>query len=139
MPVIGLVILAQGLADFGSLLFNWRARNKEWEMAVASTMNKHIVLIGLRHLGFRVAQRLHEMGENIVAVELNPSTHTTIAARDMGIPVIEGDARITSALEGANIKGARTVILASQHDAMNLQIALKARSLNPDIQVVIRI
>ena len=31
-------------------------------------------------------------------------------------------------LEGANIKDARTIILASQNDAMNLQIALKARS-----------
>ena len=57
MPVIGLIILAQGLADFGSLLFNRRARNKEWEMAVASTMNKHIVLIGLGHLGYRVARQ----------------------------------------------------------------------------------
>ena len=139
MPVIGLIILAQGLADFGSLLFNRRARNKEWEMAVASTMNKHIVLIGLGHLGFRVAQRLHEMGENVVGVELSPGTHTTIAARDMGIAVIQGDARHASALEGANIKDARTIILASQNDAMNLQIALKARSLNPKLQVVIRI
>lgn len=139
MPLIGIVILAQGLADFGSLLFNRRARNKEWEMAVASTMNNHIVLIGLGHLGYRVAQRLHEMGENVVAIELNPSSHTTVAAREMGIPVIEADARHLSGLEGANIKDARTIILASQHDAMNLQIALKARSLNPKIQVVIRI
>jgi Trk K+ transport system NAD-binding subunit len=139
MPVIGIVILALGLADFGSLLFNRRARNKEWEMAVASTMNKHIVLIGLGHLGYRVAQRLYEMGESVVAVELNPGTHTTVAARDMGIPVIQADARHPGALEGANIKDARTIILASQNDAMNLQIALKARTLNPDIQVVIRI
>ena len=139
MPVVGLIILALGLADFASLLFNRRARNKEWEMAVASTMNKHIVLVGLGHLGYRVAQRLHEMGENVVAIELNAGTHTTVAAREMGISVIHADARHTSALEGANIKDARTVILASQHDAMNLQIALKARSLNPDIQVVIRI
>jgi Trk K+ transport system NAD-binding subunit len=139
MPLIGVVILAQGLADFGSLLFNRRARNKEWEMAVASTMNKHIVLIGLGHLGFRIVQRLHEMGESVVAIELNPGSHTTIAARELGISVIEGDARHNSALDGANIKEARTIILASQHDAMNLQIALKARSLNPKIQVVIRI
>jgi len=139
MPVIGIVILAQGLADFGSLLFNRRARNKEWEMAVASTMNKHIVLIGLGHLGYRVAQKLHEMGENIAVVELNPGTHTIVATRDMGIPVIQGDARHASSLEAANIKDARTIILASQNDAMNLQIALKARSLNPGIQVVIRI
>ncbi|HSB00054.1 MAG TPA: NAD-binding protein [Anaerolineales bacterium] len=139
MPVIGLIILAQGLADFGGLLFNRRARTKEWEMAVASTMNKHIVLIGLGHLGYRVAQRLYEMGENIAVVELNPGTHTTAAARDMGIPVIQADARHPGSLEAANIKDARTIILASQNDAMNLQIALKARSLNPDIQVVIRI
>ena len=139
MPVIGIIILAQGLADFGSLLFNRRARSKEWEMAVASTMHNHIVLIGLGHLGYRVAQRLHEMGEQVAVVELNFGTHTTIAARDMGIPVIEGDARHPGALEGANIKEARTIILASQNDAMNLQIALRARSLNPDIQVVVRI
>jgi len=139
MPLVGIVILAQGLADFGSLLFNRRARSKEWEMAVASTMNKHIVLIGLGHLGYRVTQKLYEMGENIAVVELNPGTHTTAAARDMGMPVIQGDARHASALEAANIKDARTIILASQNDAMNLQIALKARSLNPDIQVVIRI
>jgi voltage-gated potassium channel len=139
MPLIGIIILAQGLADFGSLLFNRRARNKEWEMAVASTMNKHIVLVGLGHLGYRVAQRLHEMGKNVAVVEVNLGTHTTVAARDMGIPVIQGDARHATALEGANIKDASTIILASQDDAMNLQIALKARSLNPNIQVVIRI
>lgn len=139
MPIIGIIILAQGLADFGGLLFNRRARNKEWEMAIASTLHNHIVLIGLGHLGYRVAQRLHEMGEQIAVIEVNLGTHTTAAARDMGIPVIEADARHPGALEGANIKAARTIILASQNDAMNLQIALRARSLNPKIQVVIRI
>ena len=139
MPVIGIIFLAQGLTDFGTLLFNRKSRGKEWEMAVASTMNKHIVLVGLGHLGFRVAQKLHEMGESIVVLEINAGTHTTIAARDMGIPVILADARHPGSLEGANVKDARTIILASQNDAMNLQIALKARSLNPKIQVVIRI
>jgi len=139
MPIVGVVILAQGFADFGSLLFNRRARSKEWEMAIASTMHNHVVLIGLGHLGYRVAQKLYEMGEQIAVIEINPGTHTTVAARDMGIPVIQADASHHGALEGANIKEARTIILASQNDALNLQIALKARSLNPDIQVVIRI
>jgi Trk K+ transport system NAD-binding subunit len=139
MPVVGIIILAQGLADFGSLLFNRRARTKEWEMAVASTMKNHIVLVGLGHLGYRVTQHLHEMGKHIVVVELNTSSHTVIAARKLGITVIEEDARNSTALEGANIRSAQTIILASQNDAMNLQIALKARSLNPQIQVVIRI
>ena len=139
MPVVGVIILAQGLADFGSLLFNRRARNKEWEMAVASTMNEHIILVGLGHLGYRIAQKLHEMGKNVVIIELKATQHTVSAAREMGIPVIEEDGRNATALEGANIRDAQTIILASQNDAMNLQIALKARSLNPTIQVVIRI
>jgi voltage-gated potassium channel len=139
MPLIGVIILAQGLADFGSLLFNRRARSKEWEMAVASTMKNHIVLVGLGHLGYRVVQHLYEMGKNVVVIELKATDHTVIAARAMGITVIEEDARNATALDGANIRSAQTIILASQNDAMNLQIALKARSLNPNIQVVIRI
>jgi len=139
MPIIGIVFLAQGLTDFGVLLFNRKSRGKEWEMAVASVMNQHIVLVGLGHLGYRVAQKLHEMGENVVALEITLGTHTTAAAREMGIPGIHADARQPGSLESANIKEARTIILASQNDAMNLHIALKARGLNPGIQVVIRI
>ena len=139
MPLVGIVMLAQGLADFGSLLFNRRARTKEWEMAVASTLNKHVILVGLGHLGYRVALKLHEMGEQIAAIEFNADTDTLSAVRDLGIPVIHEDATRPLSLEAANIKDARTIILASQNDAMNLQIALKARSMNPKIQVVIRI
>jgi Trk K+ transport system NAD-binding subunit len=139
MPVIGLVMLAQGLADFGSLFFNRRARSKEWEMAVASTLNKHIVLVGLGHLGYRVASKLHETGEQIAVVESNINTDTVNAARNLGIPVIQDDATRVAALEAANIRNARVIVLASQNDSMNLQIALKARSMNPGIKVVVRI
>jgi voltage-gated potassium channel len=139
MPLVGVIILAQGLADFGGLLFNRRARSKEWEMAVASTMKNHIVLVGLGHLGYRVVHRLHEMGKEVVVVELNPSKDSFKAVQEMGVPVIQEDATRNIALEAANIKDAHTIILASQKDSMNLQIALKARGLNPKIEVVIRI
>jgi Trk K+ transport system NAD-binding subunit len=139
MPIVGIIMLAQGLADFGCLLFNRRSRTKEWEMAVASTLNNHVILVGLGHLGYRVALKLHEMGEQIAAIEFNADTDTLSVIRNLGIPVIHEDATRPSTLEAANIKDARTIILASQNDAMNLQIALKARSMNPKINVVIRI
>jgi voltage-gated potassium channel len=139
MPVVGLVVLAQGLADFAGLLFNRRARSKEWEMAVASTLKKHVILVGLGHLGYRVVLKLHEIGEQIVVIELNANADTVAAARSLGIPVINDDSTRPATLEAANVREARTIILASQNDSMNLQIALKARSLNPGIQVVIRI
>jgi Trk K+ transport system NAD-binding subunit len=139
MPLVGVIILAQGLADFGSLLFNRRSRNKEWEMAVASTLENHIVLVGLGHLGYRIVESLYEMGRDVAVIELDPAVDAFKAVQQMGVPVIQEDASRSMALEAANIDKAHTIILASQKDSMNLQIALKARSMNPDIQVVIRI
>ena len=69
MPLLGLVILAQGVADFGVLLFNRRARGEAWEMAVADTYSNHIIVIGLGHLGFRIARALHELAAPFVIVE----------------------------------------------------------------------
>ncbi|MCL4268068.1 MAG: NAD-binding protein [Anaerolineales bacterium] len=139
MPLVGVILLAQGLADFGSLLFNRKSRNKEWEMAVASTLKNHIILVGLGHLGYRVALKLHEMGENLAIIELSTNADTINEVRNWGLPVIHDDATRPSVLEAANIQKARAIIMASQNDAMNLQIALKARGLNPNIQVVVRI
>jgi voltage-gated potassium channel len=139
MPIIGIGALAQGLTDFGILLFNRRARSKEWEIAVASTLNNHVILVGLGHLGYRIALKLHEMGEQVAAIEFNANADTLNAVRNIGIPVIHDDATRPASLESANIKDARTIIMASQNDAMNLQIALKARSMNPKIKVIVRI
>jgi Trk K+ transport system NAD-binding subunit len=139
LPLVGLITLAQGLAEFGILLFNRKTRSKEWEMAVASTFNNHTVLIGLGHLGYRVAVQLNTMEEAVVAIENNPSAELIKDVQQMGIPVIQEDATRPSALESAGIKKAKTIVLCSQNDAMNLQIAVKARSLNPKVQVVIRI
>ncbi len=139
MPLIGLVILAQGLADFGYLLFNRRARSKEWEMAVASTFENHAILVGLGHLGYRVAQNLFKMEEPVVVIELNPNADLVGTVQAMNIPVIQGDATRQTVLGAAGIWRAKTIVLCSQNDSTNLQIAVKARNLNPSIRVVIRI
>lgn len=139
MPLIGIGILALGLADFGHLFFNRRARGKEWEMAVASTFNDHIVLVGLGHLGFRVAKNLYELDQDVVVIELNPKAELIASAHEMGIPVIQDDGKRTQALVGAGIEKARALLLCTQNDNLNMQIAFKARKLNPAIQIVIRI
>lgn len=139
MPLIGMGILAQGLADFGIMLFNRRTRSKEWEMAIASTLQDHTILVGLGHLGFRVARHLSLLGEKIAVIEINPKEDLIDAVREMGIPVIQDDASRQSALEKAGVYKARAITLCMQSDALNLQIAVKARKLNPNIKVVVRI
>jgi Trk K+ transport system NAD-binding subunit len=139
LPVIGLITLAQGLAEFGVMLFNRRARSKEWEMAVASTFTNHTILVGLGHLGYRVVEQLHAMGERVVVVELKATADLISTVQGMGIPVIPDDASRPTTLEAAGVKNARTIILATQNDSLNLQIAVKARCYNKDIHVIIRI
>jgi voltage-gated potassium channel len=139
LPLIGVGTLAQGLAEFGVMLFNRRARSKEWEIAVASTLKNHTVLVGLGHLGYRVVQQLHEMREQVAVIEQNPTVDLITAVQKMHIPIIQDDAVRPAALESAGVARARTIILCTQNDSLNLQIALKARKLQPEIRVVIRI
>jgi voltage-gated potassium channel len=139
MPIAGIGILALGLAEFGILFFNRKARGKDWQMAVASTFNKHIVLIGLGHLGYRVVRRLHEIGQDVVVIELTTKPHLTDQLQNLGIPVIEDDATRLDILNAAGVARARSILLCTQNDSLNLEIALKARSINPEIEVIIRI
>ncbi|MCS6908527.1 MAG: TrkA family potassium uptake protein [Anaerolineales bacterium] len=139
MPLIGIGLLATGLLDFGIMFFNRRTRQKEWEVAIASTFHSHIVLVGLGHLGFRVLKHLHQMGEEVVVIELDPDRNLIPSVKAMNIPVIQGDATRPNTLEAAGIRRAQAIVLCAQNDAANLQIAVKARSLNPNLRVVIRI
>ncbi|GAB4495999.1 MAG: potassium channel protein [Anaerolineales bacterium] len=139
MPLIGIAIFAQGIAEFGVLLFNRRARGQEWEMAIASTFNNHVILVGLGHLGFRVADYLNRMEQDVVVIEMQPTADLVRVVRTKGIPVIEDDARRPTALEAAGIRKARAIMVCIQDDSANLQISVKARSLNPKIDVIVRI
>jgi Trk K+ transport system NAD-binding subunit len=139
MPLIGLMILSHGVADFGTMFFNRKQRSKEWEMAVASTFRRHHILVGLGHLGFRIVRNLHDLAQDVVVIELNPKDDLVAIVKKLGIPVIQGDAMRQSSLESAGIQHAQTIILCTQNDSMNLHVALKARRLNKNIRVVARI
>ncbi|MHB0874887.1 MAG: potassium channel family protein [Anaerolineae bacterium] len=139
MPVVGIGILARGLADFGAMFFNRRARSKEWEAAVASTFGDHVVLVGLGHLGYRVTRKLHDMEQDVVVIEVSPEADLAAAVRALGIPVLQDDGTREAALRAAGVERARALLLCTQNDSLNLQIAVKARSLNPRIQVIVRI
>lgn len=139
MPLLGLACLAQGLADFATLLFNRRARGKEWSMAVASTYGNHVILVGLGRLGYRVARHLHDLGQDVVVVERDPQDHHLDAIRHLDLPVIQGDGTREETLEAAGVRRARSILFCTQNDGLNLQMALKARHLHPTIDVVLRI
>jgi voltage-gated potassium channel len=139
MPFIGIGILAQGLADFGVSLFNRRARGKEWEMAVASTFTNHIIVIGLGHLGFRVVQQLRDLNRDVVVIEQEPRDDLVDHLRQLDVPILQGDGTREALLDAAGVRHAQTLVLCTQNDNLNLHMAVKARTMNPDIRVITRI
>jgi Trk K+ transport system NAD-binding subunit len=138
MPVIGLALIARG-ADFGVLLFNRRLRGEAWQVAAASTFSNHVVLIGLGHLGFRVTDELHKLSEDVVVVEQDPQAALVQQVETMEIPIIKGDATKPATLEAAGVARARAIIMCTSNDTLNLQMAIKARTLNQTARIMVRV
>ena len=108
-------------------------------MAVASTFDNHIILVGLGHLGYQAAQDLINLHQTVVVIESDPKADLVEAVRDKNIPVIINDANREASLEAAGVTRAKTIMLCTQNDSLNLQIAVKAKAINPKIKVVVRI
>lgn len=108
-------------------------------MAVASTMNNHIILVGLGHLGFQTLKSLLSLDQDVVVIELNPESESVSEAKALGVPVLSADANKHSTLTNAGVEKAKSIILCTQNDPLNMQIAIKAKSMNPNLRVTARI
>ncbi|NDJ53524.1 MAG: hypothetical protein GYB68_10620, partial [Chloroflexi bacterium] len=138
MPLVGLIFLTLGVADFAVLLFNRRAREEQWEETVASTFSGHIIVVGLGHVGLRVVRELIILGEDIVVIEKDEIDDHFAEARSYDIPIIVADGRSEDSLRKAGIDKASGVIIATNNDLVNLEIASRIRENNPNIRLVMR-
>lgn len=139
MPVVGLAIVGLGAADFGALFFNRKARGGAWQVAIASLYSRHVILVGLGHVGYKVVRELHNLGEDVVVIEADPNNRNREAVAAMGYPIITDDARRSSVLEKAGVARAEALVLCTSNDSTNLQMALKVREMNRNIRVVVRV
>jgi voltage-gated potassium channel len=138
IPIMGLAAVADGVLRFGTALTNKQARGQKWQVAMASTYSRHIVICGMGKVGFRVALELLKFGRDVVAIEANADGRFVEKAKALDIPVIVGDARRTENLIKAGVKQADAIIPCTDDELANLDIALDARELVPDIKVVMR-
>lgn len=138
MPIIGLGLIAQGVINFGVMLFNKSGREGEWQVAIASTYKQHIIIAGVGRLGFRIVEELLNFGEELVGIEINPENEFVRRVMAHRVPVIAGDATHAEVLKQAGVERASAIIPCTENDLTNLEIALNARELRPDIHVVLR-
>ena len=137
-PLIGFVVLGEGIVRFALLMTSRRRGEREWITVMASTYQGHIVLCGLGQLGYRIFEHLRQAGAEVVALERDPNARFLAAARATGSPVLVGDMRDDQLLIDAGIDRARAVIVATNDDIANIEVALDSRRMNPKIKVMIR-
>ncbi|HEY7355893.1 MAG TPA: NAD-binding protein [Ktedonobacterales bacterium] len=138
-PLLGLALLAQGVLNFGRLVLDKSTRREAWQVAMASTYRRHVIVCGLGHVGLRVATHLLEAGYEAVVVERDWSSEYVARALNLKTPVVAGDARELTTLRQAGLKRARAVVACVNNDLVNIEIALAARAGNDLIQTIVRI
>lgn len=139
VPLVGLGVIADSVVKLGYLVFSSKRKLQEWWIMEASTYRNHIVLCGLGRVGYRIAQELLALGESFVAIERNRDSVFAEELLGANVPVLFGEARLRQTLERANVKQARAIILATDDDLANLDAALTAREIKPEIRVVMRL
>ncbi|MET9595211.1 NAD-binding protein [Streptomyces sp. NPDC006516] len=102
-------------------------------------LSGHVVLLGLGKIGTRVLVRLRELDIPVVVVEEDPEARGIPLARSLHVPTVLGDVTQEGVLEAAKIRRARALLALTSVDTTNLEAALYARSVKPDLRVALRL
>ncbi|MGW3952380.1 NAD-binding protein [Streptomyces sp. NPDC004752] len=135
--LVGLLLLPVLLAAVLEALGTFRT---------ASTLRKpprglggHVVLLGLGKIGTRVLTRLRELHIPVVCVEADADARGLATARRLRVPVVLGDVTQEGVLEAAKIHRAHALLAVTSADTTNLEAVLYARSVRPDLRVLLRL
>ncbi|MFD5560236.1 NAD-binding protein [Kitasatospora griseola] len=104
-----------------------------------SRTRDHVIVVGLGNVGTRVATLVHGTGLPVVCLERDPNARGIAAARALGIPVLIGEGPLEAQLKQARVKHARAVAAVTSDDAANLEAALEARAVRPEVRIVVRL
>lgn len=137
-PIMSVVLIAQGVIKVGASFLDPSARREVWIKIMSDQLRGHIVVCGLGHVGYRVVQELLRLGEDVVAIDEREKEAFVEPVREMGVPVFVGDARRDELLEQMGVARAKAIVCATSNDLANLEIALDAKRMNPDVRVVMR-
>ncbi len=138
IPIVGLAVIADGVLRFSAALANKKERGQNWQVAMASTYSNHIIVCGVGKVGYRVIHELLRHGREVVAIDSNAEGRFIERVMEMGVPLLIADARRSANIIKAGVKKASAIVPCTDDELTNLDVALDAREINPNIKVVMR-
>ncbi len=98
--------------------------------------SNHVIICGYGRIGQTVSRFLEKEGIEMIALDIDPSI--VREARLAGQPVFFGDSSEASVLESAGLASASLMIVAHDDLTATLRALRNARSINPDVPIVVR-
>ena len=102
-------------------------------------MTGHFIVCGLGRIGYRIVTLLLRLGEAVTVITTDVREEWAVELLQRGVTFVRGDARNERLLLQAGIHEARALIAAIDKDIVNIEIALDAKKLRPDLPIVARI
>lgn len=104
--------------------------------AATEELKGHLIIVGYGVNGRNLAKAAKFAGISYIIIEMNPDT--VRKEKEAGEHIFFGDASHIAVLEHAGIHGAKVMVVAIADHAATLRITKTARSMNPDIYIIIR-
>nr|WP_301334305.1 YbaL family putative K(+) efflux transporter [Solimonas sp. SE-A11] len=104
--------------------------------AFTPVISDHVVLVGYGRVGSAVAETLQAQGQSFLVIEENDERVQRL--RELGIPVLVGNAAQPNTLKSAQLTKARTLILAVPNAFEAGQVIQQARSVQPELPIFAR-
>ena len=98
----------------------------------------HVVVVGLGQVGLRLALLLRRCGYSVVAVDTHEDGENVGHAKEMGLPVVIGRGADPSLLGRLSLEHALALAAVTADDLENIAVTLAARSIAPDMRLVLR-
>ena len=138
-------VLMVGAVGLLSMTFSFivdRLFKKRSEIALGRKRYKlrdHVILCGLGRVGYEVVQELLRRKEIVLVIEKDPENRFLESVRSQGARTFVGDASVPKVLRDAGVNKACGLFSLINDDLKNLEIGLNARSLCPDLRLILRI
>lgn len=98
----------------------------------------HVVVCGGGRIGSAVVNLLMQTGKHVVVVDSHPDPTLIRRARESRIDLLTGDATNEDVLGLCDVQHAAAVVVLTNSDPGNLEIALGARAMRADVPLVVR-
>jgi len=109
---------------------------RQERVTLAAADREHVVICGFGRVGQNIARVLEQTGFEYIALDVDPYRIRT--GRQVGDPVVYGDAGEGKVLENVGLAHASVVVITFANPDVALRILRSVRELRPDVPILVR-